>query len=283
MGTWFGWIYSQEMYNAIKYGYQFEIIRGYLFEKGNIFNEYINKLYKLRMEYPKGTPMNQNAKLLQNSLYGKLGMKDEITVMEILENISPQDKKLISAILDYYCNDIIDMHDLEKHTLLIRKSENDLNYNKIDDYYHGSEVNVAIASAITAEARIFMSQFKNDPNFKLYYSDTDSAVANKPLPDHLVGTALGQVKLEYTIKKAVFLAPKVYAFVTDQGQDIIKVKGLNNNITKLNFSDLEALLIKDSTREFTQEKWFKSVINGEIKTSDMIYTLKNTSNKLSQN
>jgi hypothetical protein len=136
--SWIGWIYSQEMYNAIKYGYTFEIIRGYLFDKGLLFNEYINKLYELRMEYPKGTPMNQNAKLLNNSLYGKFGMKDIITIMQILENTTQDDKDYINSILDIYCSDILDMIDLENHTLLIRKSTNQLNYNKYDDYYHGS-------------------------------------------------------------------------------------------------------------------------------------------------
>jgi len=150
----------------------------------------------------------------------------------------------------------------------------------VSDEYHGTEVNVAIASAITAYARIHMSQFKNNPDFKLYYSDTDSMVTNKPLPDYMVGTGLGQLKLEYVIKKAVFLAPKVYALITTDGKEIIKVKGLTSEvISKLTFSDLEALLIKDTTREFIQEKWFKSLINSEITTNDMIYTLKATSNK----
>jgi DNA polymerase type B, organellar and viral len=232
------------------------------------------------MEYPKDHPLNQTAKLLQNSLYGKFGMKDDITIMEILENTTPENRKHIEFILDVYNSSITDILDLENHTLLIRKSSNDLKFNKNLDFYHGSDVNVAIASAITAEARIFMSQFKNDPTFKLYYSDTDSIVVNKPLPDHMVGNALGQLKLEYIIKKAVFLAPKVYAFITDQDQEIIKVKGLTKDvIDKLTFKDLEALLIKDSSREFNQNKWFKSIIEGEISTHDMIYTLKSTANK----
>jgi hypothetical protein len=128
-----------------------------------------------------------------------------------------------------------------------------------------------------------MSQFKNDPNFKLYYSDTDSIVTNKPLPDNLVGSALGKVKLEHVITKAVFLAPKVYALITEDGKEIMKVKGLKHDINKLTFNDLEALLIQDTSRELTQDKWFKSILAGDITTNDNIYTLKNTSNKLSQN
>ena len=54
----------------MKFGYNFNIIKGYLFENGNIFKEYIERLYKLRLQYPKTDPclrqMNQIAKLLQN-------------------------------------------------------------------------------------------------------------------------------------------------------------------------------------------------------------------------
>jgi hypothetical protein len=264
----------------MKFGYTFEILNGYLFDKGNPFKDFINKLFDLRSQYPKSHPMNQIAKLLQNSLYGKFGMKDEITIMEILKSATPEDKANIEEVLDIYNSSITDLVDMLDHTLLIRKSNTSLKYNEVDDIYHGTEVNVAIASAITAEARIFMSFFKNNPDFKLYYSDTDSIVINKPLPSDMVGNALGQFKLEHVIKKAVFLAPKVYALITEDGQEIIKVKGLKQDvISKLSFSEIEALLIKDSTRELNQEKWFKSIINGEITTSDMIYTLKSTSNK----
>ena len=54
----------------MRYKYQFEIIKGYEFEKGYIFKEYIEKMFTLRMEYLKGHPMNYIAKLLMNSLYG---------------------------------------------------------------------------------------------------------------------------------------------------------------------------------------------------------------------
>lgn len=52
-----------------------------------------------------------------------------------------------------------------------------------------------------------MSYFKNNPNFRLYYSDTDSIIIDTALPDYLVGTKLGQVKLEHVINRAIFLAP----------------------------------------------------------------------------
>lgn len=220
------------------------------------------------------------AKLLMNSLYGKFGMKDEIIKLEILDNVTDDDKSFISSKLDYYGPDIVDMIELDNYIIISSKQSTNLYYNEKDDIWSGTEVNIAIASAITAYARIHMSYFKNNPDFKLYYSDTDSAVINKALPENMVGNKLGQLKLEYIINKAVFLAPKVYAYITDDGKEIIKVKGLNKETIKsLSFTDLETLLIQDSSREFNQEKWFKSILAGEITTSDIIYTLKVTSNK----
>ena len=280
LGNWEAWICSSEMDNAVKYGYTFEILKGYQFETGDIFSEFINKMYNLRLEYPKTDPMNLIAKLLMNSLYGKLGMKDEITKIEILDNKTPEDKEYISSIVDLYNTKIVDHVDLGEFVILIYNSNLDINYNEKDDYYHGTEVNIAIASTITTGARIFMSFFKNNPDYNLYYTDTDSIFINKPLPAHMVGSKLGQLKLENVIDKAVFLAPKVYGYLTDQGKEIIKVKGLTSEIIKtLTVSDLEALLIRDSSRIFNQEKWFKSITKGEITTDDLIYTLKITSNK----
>ena len=38
LGEWTGWYQSEEIKNAEKYGYKFEILRGYKFEKAIIFN-----------------------------------------------------------------------------------------------------------------------------------------------------------------------------------------------------------------------------------------------------
>jgi hypothetical protein len=141
-------------------------------------------------------------------------------------------------------------------------------------------VNIAIASAITAYARIKMSYFKNNPNFKLFYSDTDNIVINKPLPPLMVADGLGLMKLEHVIEKAVFLAPKVYGLMEENGHEIIKAKGLTKNtINTIKLSDLEKLLIKDSSRVFTQEKGYKSLFKSNISVFNTIYTLKATSNK----
>jgi len=115
---------------------------------------------------------------------------------------------------------------------------------------NGSEVhniNIAIAAAITAIARIHKSQFKNNKDYNLYYSDTDSIYIDKPLNNK--GKELGLMKLEYICDDAIFLAPKVYSLITDSGV-IKKIKGITSKVrSKITIDELKELLNKDSKLE----------------------------------
>ena len=278
LGSWQGWIASHEMDNAMKFGYQFEIIRGYQFELGDIFSTYIEKLYNLRLQYGKGTPMNLIAKLLMNSLYGKFGMKLEKTQVEIYDTTDKADLELFNEMLISLEYTVSDYIKIDNFYVMVRKTAPELSND--DQPYHGVDVNIAIASAITAGARMWMSILKNNSLFNLYYSDTDSIVVDKQLPSFMVGSDLGQYKLEHTISRAVFLAPKVYGLLTTDGTEIIKVKGIVNELlADIHFQDLQDLLFKDSSKEFSQEKWFKKVLEGDITVNEVAYTLKSTSNK----
>ena len=99
LGSYEGWISSDEMDNATKYGYQFVIIRGYLFEGKVIFKDYVEKLYQLRQEYIKSHPMNLIAKLLMNSLYGKFAMKPEKTTVELHSIQTEKDRQAFEEFL----------------------------------------------------------------------------------------------------------------------------------------------------------------------------------------
>ena len=70
--------------------------------------------------------------------------------------------------------------------------------------------------------------------------------------------------------------------VLEDGTEIIKIKGLSKEAIKrygITFKDMEALLVKDSTRDFSQEKWSKSILDGKITIKDVAYTLRATTNK----
>jgi hypothetical protein len=158
-------IYSEEMLNAQKYGYSFEILRGYYFDrKENIFKEYIQDLYNLRLSYDKAHPMNYIAKILMNSLYGRAlarGMDDNFgktTIMnnkefsEYIEKTNITNLELINLI-----SNIGDNHK-------IISSKSDYSLTMLNSFYETHNVNIAIASSITALARVHMSKFKNNPS-----------------------------------------------------------------------------------------------------------------------
>lgn len=280
IGTWKGWIFSSELDNAINHNYQFKILKGYEFDKGYIFKDYIDTLYALRMQYDKDDPMNYVAKLLMNSLYGKFGMKTQSTKVDIYNLSNDEELKVFNEMVDKCGPTIQDWLKIDSHYVVIRDNISNYYANEDNDHYHGLDVNVAISAAITAGGRMWMSTIKNKFDITLFYSDTDSAITNKPLKPFMVGDKLGQFKLEYTIKRAVFLAPKVYAFITTDGQEIIKVKGIRQEaLSGLHIEDLENLLQKDSNKEFIQDKWFKKIFDGDITITDIAYTLKVTSNK----
>jgi DNA polymerase elongation subunit (family B) len=99
-----------------------------------------------------------------------------------------------------------------------------------------------------------MSQFKNNPNFKLYYSDTDSIYIDRPLDESFISsTILGKLKLENVCKKAIFLSPKVYYLLTEDNEVIYKVKGLKHEV-ELTKNDFENLIYKNAFLEKNQTK-----------------------------
>lgn len=139
-------------------------------------------------------------------------------------------------------------------------------------------INVAIAAAITAYSRIHMSQFKNNPDINLYYTDTDSIYTDSNLEESLINDKiLGKLKLENICKKAIFLAPKVYCLLTENNDFIYKVKGLKHEV-KLTMNDFENLLYKDAFL-LKKKKWFRNLSEAQINILEQVYTLKVTDKK----
>ena len=129
---------------------------------------------------------------------------------------------------------------------------------------------LALRGAVAAYGRIEMANIKMKYQDTLYYSDTDSIFLDVPLPEDLVKNKLGHWKLEYSVKKAVFLAPKVYGLLLKDGSEIVKIKGSK---VKLTFSDLEDLLQKDASKVITQDKWHRNLAKGNISIRQELYTL----------
>lgn len=262
VGTFTMWIFSEEMYNAQQFGYVFEILEGYKFEKAKVFAGYVETLYSLRLQYDKLNPLNLIAKILLNSLYGRFGMGEINVKYEVLTNT--EFAKLNDP------SKIVDTLQLGKYTLVGCE---------IDSQQNEANISISIASAITAYSRIHMTQFKNNPKINLYYTDTDSIYTDSEIDENLISdTILGKLKLEYECEKAIFLSPKVYILKLENGEIIYKVKGLKHEI-ELSITDFEQLLCKDSFIEKTQIKWKRNLSDAHIKLLEEVYTLKVTDNK----
>jgi hypothetical protein len=145
---------------------------------------------------------------------------------------------------------IIDKINLDEYYLVFYENKTDENIEDMGTH----NVSISIAAAITAYARVHMSQFKNNPNINLYYTDTDSIYTDSDIDESLIDNkTLGLMKLEHICKKAIFLTPKVYCLETLDDEFIYKVKGLKHEV-ELTKNDFENLLFKESFLQKFQDK-----------------------------
>lgn len=273
-GSWTGWYATIELENAIKYGYKIKILEGYRWEKSDyIFKGYVDKLYNLRLSYDKNDPKNLICKLLLNSLYGRFGMKTNITEYSIVENFD-----LNSEFSDLQIFDNVGLLGIDK----IKNNYTDYKYKMENKEKTESllEISTPIAIFTTAYARILMSSYKFKYKDHLVYSDTDSLFLTCELPKSEIGSELGKFKLEYKIKKAVFIAPKVYSLLLEDNSIITKIKGSKNK--DISIEAFEILLnsnLNGNNLKLKQEKWFRNIEKTSIRIMESIYTLKTTENK----
>lgn len=249
--------------------YKIEVLRGYVFKKEFIFKEFVDYFYKMKVTNDKNSPQFTISKLILNSLYGRFGMspyKEKHIITNRSESTEIYNKFNVTNVINFDYKELISY----------------LDFNESDDEYINLNISIPIASAVTAYARMYMYEFKTLNNNKCYYTDTDSVFLEKNLDDSYVGSEIGKFKLEYTSKKAIFLAPKVYYCKTNLG-DICKIKGfkLNKNdvINTIKFEDFYDLLYKDKTILLNHEKWNKNLASGNITIDNDKYTLKTTLGK----
>ena len=256
-------IHKPEYHNALK-DYDIQIKNGYCFEEKDIFSKFVDDLYTLRNKYPKGEAMNLACKLLMNSLYGRFGMQPITQTQKFMNK-----NQFLEVCQNFTVNDFID---LDEKGLFV-------SYEDPKNYKDDHKVSVGIASAVTAYARTYMTKFKNNPLFNLYFSDTDSIFTDKELGLELIGDEIGQFKLEYIFSVAVFLGPKIYGGITTDGKIIIKIKGFKK-ASEVQLSDLIKLLHKDSSPLIlNHDKWYRNLSTETINIHNEIYHLVKTENK----
>lgn len=99
------------------------------------------------------------------------------------------------------------IEDLDNYLKDTNNSFKDGNFNlDFISKLRGVPSSVGIAAAITAYAQMMLYEFKNNPENKIFYSDTDSIVMEKEIDSNLVSnTKLGHLKLEHVISEGYFI------------------------------------------------------------------------------
>lgn len=159
-GSWTGVYFSEELKAVLPQGYQFKFLEGYEFSKIDLFSEYVTHFYEKKKNSVGGARFI--AKMHLNQLYGIFGRKHDlletrnIYLEDLEEFLGTRVIKSIVIINDKVVTLLMHKNVIDD-LILELNSELDIN---LTNHYSLVKSNVAIASAVTAYARIHMISFK---------------------------------------------------------------------------------------------------------------------------
>ena len=246
--NFYRWILTDELKQSLQYGYKAEVICGIHFpehcSENELFGEYVNHFYNLKSNT--NNPLERMiAKLMLNTLYGKFGQKESESRIRLVR------KDEADILIKKYHYSYFSV--LNENTVLIKygKKINEklsklylLEEKEIEEEgfkrERGVQSAVQISSAISSYARMSINIYKNLDDNLLIYSDTDSLILPKKLPDHLIGNGLGQFKLESEFRNGIFIRKKLYCYINSKTEELEK-KSSGVDSDKLTYSDYEKL------------------------------------------
>jgi len=281
VGTWKGVYFSEELKAVEKLGYQFKLFKGYEFSKANLFESYINYFYEIKRTT---TGSDRHiAKYLLNNLYGYFGRKQiglttlNVKNVELNNILLTRVVKSLTPINDDYTTVLTSSN---INFTMLEKLNNQ--FKSIGSEQHHIMSNVAIASAVTAYARIVMIPYKIDPN--TLYTDTDSIFTLVPIEPKLIGDQIGQMKDEMNgilIQEACFVGPKKYGYwyLDEIGNKVEKSVFAGVTRNSLTFNQIKAIFNGEVITTIVDNRFFKSFNNLTI----TIKNIKNTNDKIKIN
>jgi DNA polymerase elongation subunit (family B) len=195
VGNFETFLSTPEIIYALEHGHIKKVLAINIYEKANIFSEYVEYFYNMRLEAKaKGDEVRTLLyKLFLNSLYGKFGQKSNH--WEKVGEADPTEVKL-ERIYDVDTKKFITVKIFGGG--IFRK--NDLEEGENESFYSFP----AIASHVTSYARMLLWKYIETAGIEnVYYTDTDSLFVNlegyKNLEkaNYLNEDTLGLLKLEY--------------------------------------------------------------------------------------
>lgn len=279
VGTFTGWFHTEEIKEAIKLDYTVKIISGYLFEEAEIFNDYINDLYEIKMEADKNKDQVWRliSKNLMNSLYGRFGMNQFLVNNLVIDKDDLQLENFLEKV------EIEGVIELDNKLLIQYLPEGFSTYSYQENLE--LDISIAIASSVTAYSRIIMGKYKNKPNYTLYYTDTDSLYISfkneldrLDFQDRYVDPyKLGYLKIEnpkinneyIPYDRFYFLGPKFYVGILNNQIDFsskTKIRGLQKAYRNLINEEKIKSLLEYNRKPIKIEtmKWYKTLSESKI-------------------
>jgi hypothetical protein len=208
-----------------------------------------------------------------NSLYGRFGLKQEVTNYSFINNNNIENH--INQKFNFNTNfirDIIEFDNLDQSLLIT---------GKIDDLVELIS-SIPIAAATTAYARMELADILLDEDLDILYLDTDSYKSHQKITElpkyaHLDHNELGGLKYEGTFEESLFLLPKVYGGIyKDKDEEFVKIKGFKD---KLEFDKLKNMLFNNENLLLTHDKMYRDWIKSTIKIQNTPYKLSLIENK----
>jgi len=241
VGTFWATLTTPDLNYALDNGELRNVRHVAVYEKAPIFEEYVNYLYPLKTRYKKegNAAYYHVVKLLQNGLYGRLGMLGHKWTKE--EDLSR------------------DLQDVDEY-------HNNETGEKTNYYHFGNEIwsslstgetsnsFPAIPAHVTAYARLYLWQLiMKAGRGHVLYCDTDSLIVDERgltnLAEEMHPTRLGALKIEEQDRSLFVGAPKFYKLGTDW-----KRKGVSEKARVIDATTFE----QDKFPSFrTQGRWPK--------------------------
>lgn len=253
---------TREIKYAIDHNILLENREAAVYEKANLFNEYVDFFYNKRKEYKKEgkEAFNFMCKLFLNSLYGKFGQRNDV-----YEDFKPTGaiRKWLDTLPD----------GVYREVLLNGKNT----YRKINGkieisrgMVEGINSFVAIAAHITADARMKLwYYFKEAGRENIFYCDTDSIMVNAQgylRSKKMIDTSLGMLSLKDSTNHLSIYGAKDYEF----GKDVV-IKGIKKDAKKIGRNSYSQIKFEGLSGALRKGRLNKMYISTTHKTLKRLY------------
>lgn len=216
-------LHNPELIRAIQENQIAAIGKTVVYQKKPALAEFAKYFHNIRLNSDNAT-YNTLAKLMNNSLYGRMGMSfydKDVIELETEDNENPLGVVMMQSIQNG-----------RKIWTPYYKWYGSLIHSTRDEFTPKKDTNIALAGAVTAYARMKLLDYIIQAGHRnAYYCDTDSILVNEKgasqLEKYIDKTQLGMLKQEMQCQHITINAPKDYTFGSKQ-----KLKGVPSNYTE---------------------------------------------------